>query len=198
MRYGYNEPVFGNLFQKIHYKHAVFAVERARRFVREDHFRVVYDRPRYRNPLHFPARKLGRFFTQMLRKPDFNQSVDRAFFAFLAGNSAYRKRGFHVFEYRLMRNEVITLKHEPDLSRPVSVPVLFAEFFRGLAGYIHIPAVVTVQPPDNVQERRFSATRRTEHANEFRGAELERNVSERLGFSLVESVCLFYTDKFYH
>ena len=156
----YDEPVFGNLFQKLHYLNARDRIERARRFVRENYFGVVYKRAGYRHPLRLTARKLVRLIVYPVFQPDFFKRFFGASAPLFLAHARYGEGELHVLKHRLMRNQMIALKNKAYRMVSVCVPVLVAELFCADAVDNKIARSVLIKSSDYIQKRSFSAARR--------------------------------------
>ena len=186
-----DEALARDLLDKIHDLHAGFGIERARRLVREQDLRVVYEGARDGDALHLPARKLIGLFVQLAPQPDAPQRVCGAFAPFLRGYARQREREFDVPQNGLMGNEVVRLKNKPDAVVAVGVPVGVFIILCGNALYDQVAVRIVVEPADDVEQRRFPAARMPEHGNKLLLAEREADTLERV-YGAVRHFVIFF------
>ena len=193
-----DQPLPRDLLNEIHDLYARFGIERARRLVGEQNFGVVDERPRDRHALHLPARKLVRFFIQVLFQPHAPERLLGARLALLRRHARKGERQLHVAQNRLVRDEVIRLKNEPDAVVAVGVPVAVFVIFGGNALDYEVAARVVVEPADDVQKGRLSAARMTENGNELLAAETQTHALERLHRCIGDPILLGNVLKLQH
>ena len=174
-----DEFVLRDLFEDLHDLHAGHGVKRARRFVGKQDIGIVDQRPRDGHALHLPARHLVGLFADLIAQPHLLQGGDGAGAALLAGNARKRQRQFDVGEHRLVRDEVVTLKHETHRMVAVGVPVGVFVFFGRAAVDHKVAAVVAVKPADHVEERGLAAAGGAEHGHELALAEIDAHAAQR-------------------
>ena len=123
MRDHNDQSLAGYLLHKIHDLHACRGIECSCRFIRKQYLRIVHESAGYRDALALSARKLVRTLVELITQSDFFQSFRRSAPAFGFADACNRKRKLDVAEYRLVRNQVVTLKHKPYAVIAVYVPV---------------------------------------------------------------------------
>ena len=130
---------------------AELCIERGKRFVEQEHFRLIYQRTRNRNPLLLPAGKLIRFFMNMLIELNemnimLHFFVDRFFRHF---PQAQRKRD--VFVYRKMRKKRVGLENR--------IRMALIRRKRGDVRFIeqHCAFIGIFETCDDAQKRRLAA-----------------------------------------
>ena len=117
---------------------------------------------------------------QLCAKADLFQCLCRPTSPLAAGDTGNRHRQLHICEHGLVRDQVIALEHKADRMVPVGIPVPVLIFFRRNTIDDQIAAVITVQSPDDVQQRRLSRTARPENRHEFIVAQIQADVIKRL------------------
>ena len=161
MRHHNDKAVVRNLFEKFHYLHARFTVERARRFVGEQNFGVVDKRAGNCDSLHLTARKLVGASVDLIPKPHLFKYGDRSCMPFFRSDTRQSQRKFDVFGNRLVRNQIITLKHETYRMIAVRIPFFIRKILRAFAVDYKVARRIAIEPADYVEKRGLSATRRT-------------------------------------
>ena len=156
MRHHNHQPIFSNLFQQFHDLDTGFAVQRPGRFVRQKHFRVIYQGTGNRYPLHLPAGHLVWFFVKLIPQAHFLQCFPCPLPAVISGNTANRQSQLHIGKDCLMGNQVVALEHKADSMVSVSVPVTVFIFSRGNTVDNQLPGVVTVKTAYHIQKCSFS------------------------------------------
>ena len=84
------------------------------RFIREDDFRIVYQRPRDGDALLLSAGKLHRPMFHAILQVDHFQGFHRALAALARGSAAVDHRQFDVLEHVQLGQQIEKLKHEAD------------------------------------------------------------------------------------
>ena len=193
-----HQPVAGDFLQKLHHLHAGFAVQRAGGFVSQQHVRVVDQRARNRHALHLPAGHLRRLLVKLVAQTHALQRFLGARPALGAGNARQRQRQLDVGQHRLMRNQVVALKHKADGVVAVRVPVLLGKVLCGLAANHQIAGGGVVETADQVQKRRLAASGRPEDRYKFIFPKSDGNAVQRLHALAAGSVFLFNANQTQH
>ena len=147
-------------------------VERARRLVEEHYLRLFCHGARYANALLLAARQLRRSFCELVFKPD--RLRDRRYVR-LAGE---RRAELDILLDGQMRQQIILLKHEPDLF-PSELGKLFVCHRCKLeAAAIDSARIGTLEPRKNGQQRGLAGARRAEYDDEPAVVDIQRNAVE--------------------
>ena len=173
MRNHDHQPLPRDLLDQLHDLHARFGIERAGRLVRKQDLRIVDESSRNGDALHLPARKLIRLFVQFVSQAHTLEGVRRPLFPLLRRNARKGEGEFHVPKHRLVRNEIVRLKHEADAVIAVRVPIGVFKIFRGDAFDHEVARRVVVESADDIQKRRFAAPGMAEYRNELLLAEAQ-------------------------
>ena len=174
-----DQAVVGDFGEQVHDLHARLAIERARRFVGQQDFRVVDERAGDGHALHLAAGKLAGLLVHVVGKPDAAEGVDGAAAALGPSDAGQGKRQLDVFQDGLMRDEVISLEHEADAVVAVGIPVAVLVALGGDAVDDKVAGVVVIQAADDVEHGRLARAGRAEHRDELVVAEGDRHVVER-------------------
>jgi len=73
----------------------------------------------------------------------------------------------------------MTLEDEPNRVVPVHIPILVFKMTRRLAKDFEVSLIVFIEASDDVEQGRFTATRRSQYGNEFVLAEIDSDSVER-------------------
>ena len=160
------------------YDLGIFAVEIAGRFVRQQQFGSIQQRPRERSTLPFS----GAEFRRHMIAPMLQAEVLQQFASTRSGVGPLRGDGCreHVVQHTEIGNEMELLKDEPDLRRPKLGPFIRRQFIR-IATVDFDPARIRAeQTACNQQQRRFPAPARSLNRNELPLFHAQRNVVQRL------------------
>lgn len=79
-----------------------------------------------------------------------------------------------------MRDEVVTLEHEADGVVAVGIPVAALVLLGGDAVDHQIAGIIMVEPADNVEQRGFARSGRTEDGHELAVAQVQADIVQRL------------------
>ena len=137
-------------------------VERARRFIGKQNFRLIDQRPGNRDSLTLPARKLIRPLMIEPLQPYSVERLVRTLDSFALLNSRNRKGKLHVLRNCLVRNQVVALKDKAD-SVAVGVPIAVGIILCTDSVDKQLAVRIMIQSADDVEERRFPASRRAEY-----------------------------------
>ncbi len=154
-------------------------VERARRFVGEQHRRLVRERAGDCEPLAFTAGQRSRKRGRLLGDPERGQER--------VGTRrrdpprrATEQRGHHnVLTHRHRVEEVEELEHDPDVVAPDDCPRVLVEVRDRLPRDGHGPFVGAVEARDHVEQRRLAAPRGTHDRDELPGRDVEARAPQR-------------------
>lgn len=194
----YHKPVGGYLLQYLHDLNACPGVKRTRRLVGKEYFRVIYDRAGNSHPLHLTAGQLIRLFKHLIAESDAGKRLLRTFSSFLPFDPGERQGKLDICQHRLMRYQVIALKHKSDRVVSVRIPFPVGVFFRRSAAYYQVAGGVFVKSSDNIEQCGLSAAGLTEHRHELAFSEFDINTAESLDALPSGSVNLLYSPQFKH
>ena len=155
-------------------------VEIARWLVGEEESGLVRESARHRHPLHLPARELVRVGALLFREADVEKTARGARVGLGRGDTLEKERQRDVLERRHRREQIEELKHGGGGLPAVGVALVLGKG-REIAP-VHEDAARrrAVERPEQVQERRLAAARRTEERGEAAGLEGERDAEERV------------------
>ena len=152
-----DQPILGDLFQKIHHLDAGIRVQGARRFIRQKNIWIIDQGAGNGHALHLSTGHLVGFFMQLLTQTHLFQRGDGPFTAFRSGDAGNGQRQLYIGQHGLMRDQVITLKHKSNRMIAVGVPVpVFILLGRDLID--QITAVITIQSADDIEQRCLTGT----------------------------------------
>ena len=103
----------------------------------------------------------------LLAQPHLFQRLLRPFLTLRPADAGDRKRQFHICQNGLMRDQIVTLKHEADRMVPIGIPVPVFIFFCRDPVDDQVSAVIAVQSANNIQKRRLSRTAWAQNGDEF-------------------------------
>ena len=177
MRDEHHEPRFGNLFEYIHDLDCVLRVEVARRFVRKDYIRSLYQRAGYRHPLLLSARKRVPLLVLVtLHIHDFQDFFAAALYFRFVLETGNEHRVSHDLRYCITAFKVIVLEDKAYLR--VAYLIYLARDV--LPVYDYLSAVLFFKSAEDIQKSCFSRTALTENSHESLVGKVEGNAFEYL------------------
>ena len=179
--------------QRAEHEPARFRVERARRFVAQEHVRSFRDRAGDGHALLFAAGELRRKVIETIAEADERECL---FGAHRVGRDVGHER--NVLPSGEARDEIVELEDEPDVLAAV---LREGAIVRGDEVVIAKPdhaARGRVEAAENVQQRRFAAARRTENDDELALEEVEVHALEGEHVYFSHVVCLLEASRVEH
>ena len=154
-------------------------IEIARRLVREDHRRVVDQRPGDGHALHLSARHLVALVQQAVAQPHGLQCRDGTLAPL--GRLVLRvvhQRQLDVLDGRGLRQQVVVLEDEADLAVAQRRPLVLVHRAHRDAVEVVLPRRRRVEAAQRVEQRRLPGSRRTHDRHELPLADRERHPAQ--------------------
>ena len=146
----HNQTVFRHLPQQIHNLYTGITVQCSGRLIRKQNLRIIDQCSGDCHSLHLSARQLAWSFFNLFSQTYFFQGFFRSSSSLRFSHAGDGQRQLNIGKQCLMRNQIITLENKSDRMISVGIPVPVFVFFRGNPVDDQIPAVVTIQPADNI------------------------------------------------
>ena len=136
-------------------------VQVAARFIRKHKGRAIHERTGNRNTLAFTARKFTRQMLEAVLEPDRFQKHLGTFATFLFRLPKNATRHANVFERRKFSQQMMELEHESHMRTVVHVAFFAIELAERFTVEINFTRRWRIEHSYQIQERRFTGTRRT-------------------------------------
>ncbi len=154
---------------------AGLVIERTGRLVAQEHFGTLGDGTSDGDPLLLPAGELGRKMIHALGKTHAPKRLLRGH-----GVSSQLGDERHVLARGQTRNEVVELEHEADVLASKPRARRFIDGGDVMIAPARLPGARRVQSAQNVEQRGFARTRRTEQDDEFAAVDLQIDTAQRM------------------
>jgi hypothetical protein len=166
------------LAQQVHHRLAVGAVQVTRRLVGQEYAGRARDRARHRHALLLTAGELRRVVRRAVRHPHPLQRVLHARLPLALRHPAIGERQLHVLVDRQVADQVERLEDEADLPVADLRPLRRGQVLHRLAHQPVDARARGVEEPQDGEERRLPAARRTRDRHELPRLDLQVHVRE--------------------
>lgn len=172
----------------VHDCDARFGIEVSGRLICENDLRLMNKRPGDADALLLTAGHLGRVMVHPVLQTDHFQHFPRTDRSSCLIHPRKLKRHRHVFERRILRQQIVRLENEAGMVLAKEDQLLFVHFFDVALAYDDFPARGRFQSGQKIEHRTFSRTGRTEYAADFSGKYIKGNIAQRGDFFLTHSI----------
>src|SRR6266478_2155373 len=169
-------------FEELHDLFALCGMEIPRRLIREDQFRTENHRARHADKLLLAAGELVREKVFLANDVEAIERVANQAYAFFVRHVFVGERDFQVLEYRQIVDQVIALKHEPDVRFMQLVAFLDVELMHCFAQEVVVAAPRPIEHSDDAQQRGLSRPRGAHNRDKLARLNIQIDSAQEIKF----------------